>query len=322
MNLRYENPFQMVRLLKGAAISLLTALRLAETVGLGPQSNAMLERATGYSDKSVAQGLALLEEYGLVRRGRTGWLLAGGAVQLPLALPTQAEPGAAAGLPAGPVPPEEHAGEPAPVEPPASESSAGRKHSGAENFRPTSSGSRFQSLDSRENLPQPDSSASETEKFRQVLAELDRNGIRDPARRRLARLPHVTLDLVRYHCATAGTSGQAIYRIENNWPIEERWQRAQELAGVILDADDDAEEDGDEEDEEAYERLLERWEEVKTVLRPAMKNVEFATWVVPLTPVGLEDDTLLVRACNPDGKQFVEGCLARMAGPPRLKVLL
>jgi hypothetical protein len=51
-----------------------------------------------------------------------------------------------------------------------------------------------------------------------LLAALDAGGIREPARSRLARCEHVTVELIEYHTQTA-SAGQAIYRIEHNWPV-------------------------------------------------------------------------------------------------------
>jgi len=53
---------------------------------------------------------------------------------------------------------------------------------------------------------------------------LNDQNIREPARSRLARLAHVTPELIEYHCATAPNSGMAIYRIEHGWPVKPRAQ--------------------------------------------------------------------------------------------------
>lgn len=72
----------LLRSLKGAPASILLALSLCGHALM----NNDLERATGYSDKPIASGLALLELYQLVQdNGPHGWsLTAAAAQQLPL----------------------------------------------------------------------------------------------------------------------------------------------------------------------------------------------------------------------------------------------
>ncbi len=62
----------------------------------------------------------------------------------------------------------------------------------------------------------------ESEKIGLCLAACDECIIREPARSRLASLPHVTPDLIRAHVAAAPNLGTAIYRIEHNWPVDGR----------------------------------------------------------------------------------------------------
>lgn len=55
-----------------------------------------------------------------------------------------------------------------------------------------------------------------------VLAALDAAKIREPKRGELARLPHVTAQLIVAHVATCESLGTAIYRIANDWPAPAR----------------------------------------------------------------------------------------------------
>jgi tRNA U34 5-carboxymethylaminomethyl modifying enzyme MnmG/GidA len=76
-----ENPIQLVKALKGSAISILFAMAIAKQ-NVGAE---WLARITGYSDKPVQDGLLLLEEYELVVRiDRCHWGLTGRAHRLPL----------------------------------------------------------------------------------------------------------------------------------------------------------------------------------------------------------------------------------------------
>lgn len=65
---------QLIRTLKGAAASILLALALtADSL-----ENKDLQLITGYSDKSITAGLALLEFHGLIQRtAELGWTLTG-----------------------------------------------------------------------------------------------------------------------------------------------------------------------------------------------------------------------------------------------------
>jgi hypothetical protein len=81
--------------------------------------------------------------------------------------------------------------------------------------------------------------------MRANLQELDNFGIREPARSRLANKTHVTQELIRYHCETCKSIGQAIYRIEHNWVVPDGWQEPapDDLPDI---AEDDPPRDGEE----------------------------------------------------------------------------
>lgn len=63
-------------------------------------------------------------------------------------------------------------------------------------------------IDAEENPPAPE-----------LLKALDAARIREPKRSVLARLPHVTVELIEGHVATAPNKGLAIYRIEHDWDV-------------------------------------------------------------------------------------------------------
>jgi hypothetical protein len=187
----------MVRTLKGAPLAVFVLLRMAQADGSGPQGAEWLERYSGYSDKPVSQALAFLEEQGLVsRNGRYLWQLSGGVKQFPLSAPVLD----------GPTPP-----------------LGGAKNRVGNIPTPASSGSS-RHIDSKFR---ESTTTSESENLRlpvaldpALLAALDAAGIREPARSRLAALPHVTVELIQYHRANA-PAALAIFRIENNWPVKD-----------------------------------------------------------------------------------------------------
>jgi hypothetical protein len=196
-------PVTMIRLLKGAPLACLVALACARRDGLGPQGGEWLERATGYSDKPVSQALLFLEEQGLIsRNGRYLWQMRGELVQLPLGVDLEA-PGNLGLAPRGL----------GLVNPQSAADSLGL----GDIPTSVSSGSRG-FIDSKVK----ESSSSEAEKLRlneKVIEACNQAGIRDPARKALAQLGHVTPELVEYHARTAGNLGLAIFRIKNDWPI-------------------------------------------------------------------------------------------------------
>jgi hypothetical protein len=65
----------------------------------------------------------------------------------------------------------------------------------------------------------------ESENFGLCLAACDEVGIRKPKREKIARLEHVTPEFIRGHVKMAKAQGfpigTAIFRIENNWELEE-----------------------------------------------------------------------------------------------------
>jgi hypothetical protein len=84
-----DDPLKMVRTLKGAPLSCLFVLHLVNQ----PVTGKFLCRHTGYSDHSITDALALLEDYRLATcdTHRSNWRLTNGARQLPL-MPGLLEP--------------------------------------------------------------------------------------------------------------------------------------------------------------------------------------------------------------------------------------
>lgn len=221
-----------IRMLKGAAISIWALFQMEKR----SLNQDYLRRYSGYSDESVHDGLETLRDADLiVQTGRYEWSLTSGAQQLPLgemALPEPAQPVgepeneriAIQAIEAIPEEPEQEELEteldnPCPVS------------SAIIGPNPLASSSRSLIKDSRENLllARADSSGKSGANSRVAdnLAELARHHIREPARSRLAGLEHVTPELIRGHCE-GKPAGQAIYRIEHNWPVPQAEKKRDE----------------------------------------------------------------------------------------------
>jgi hypothetical protein len=208
-----------VRALKGAPISILFLMLIERT----PLSQEYLRRYTGYSDEAVHDAVQLLKDHDLVVQvGRYEWALTAGARQLPLgATPLEGgeEEGQAAAADHG-------LGEtaPNPTPQPATED--------PEEIRSDISGPGYLASSSRSLNPDQEVNQPLLARARssgksgavppnpEILAVLDEHGVREPARSRLARLAHVTPELIDYHCKTAQNTGLAIYRIEKNWAVK------------------------------------------------------------------------------------------------------
>lgn len=203
--------------LKGAPASVLLLMMIRQE----PLTQEFIRRRTRYGEHAVREALLLLADFGAVNQvGRYTWQLAGQNRQLPLGYQmiepetgTEAEsvedlPGATDDEPVD-----------KPVDNFADEEIRSRlTRSSSRLSRPGSSSSRYLTTDSPDEHLQPLARVCSSPKTRANFAALEAQGIREPARTRLAALDHVTPELVAYHCATANSTGQAIYRIEHNWP--------------------------------------------------------------------------------------------------------
>ncbi|NMC84314.1 MAG: hypothetical protein GYA58_03410 [Anaerolineaceae bacterium] len=214
-----------VRALKGAAASIVL-LFLAER---RPLNQEYMRRFTGYSAENIHDGVMLLADAGmLIQTGRYTWALDDGTYQQ---LPLYAD-GLDAPEPAHAQVDDEQAvididEDTSPDVPDTLYTSVAPK---------IGAGSLASSRDlninhNTENLllasgriSSDFSGADFQDQTSENLAALNRYHIRDPARLRLAGMAHVTPALVEYHCTHSESPGQAIYRIEHNWPvrIEER----------------------------------------------------------------------------------------------------
>jgi hypothetical protein len=189
---------QMIKSLAGAPLTVLVLLMTNRTA----VEQGFIRRHTGFSDHTIHDALELLNDYGYVTQtGRYTWQIADGVQQFPLMVDE---------LPA----PEKTTSDPA-VEESENIQDLGRKIC---DLNPSSSS---RSLTRDLEIESTTTSSDSSQKMRANYLALESQGVREPAKTRLAKLEHVTVELIQYHCASCEQIGQAIYRIEHNWPILE-----------------------------------------------------------------------------------------------------
>lgn len=190
----------MVRMTKGAAASIILLL-IAEPAG-GNQE--WIERYVGYSDKTVSQALMFLIEQGIVtkagNRGEYCYQLATAEKQPPLPVEELATENTE----------EEEINIKEEVE----------EQIESENFRlAVKKKKKIQINQHRDDLLLL-TNPLESEKFRLNFAELQAQGIQDPALSELAGLAHVTPELIKGHCLPDVDLSLAIYRIRKNYAVK------------------------------------------------------------------------------------------------------
>lgn len=282
-----------VRMVKGAAASIILLLMTEPRGG----NQAWLERYTGYTDKPVNQALAFLLENGMIirtgDRGEYAYRLAGNAMQLPLPVDQLVEPSG--------------------TEPTTNEIES-------EIFRLDPLASRFnQNQELEESIKPLARAETEPEIFRLNMQALDKAGIREPARSRLARLDHVTPQLIRYHCGAAPNPGLAIYRIEHRWRVPEGWI--------------DPTPDGEYRDAVPQPSDLEpipgeltiAFEDARNSLAGELSRADYETWVRSIFPAGVDGEILVIGAGNSMAVTWLEMHVKRrfdelMGSPTRFVV--
>lgn len=272
----------IVRALRGAPITVLMLMMIERQ----PLTLGYIRRHTGYTDKVIHDAVMLLQDYGMaVQTGRYTWQIAAGVQQLPLgeALPAPEEIETPSQI-------DEPAADQDVIETAANDLTIlGRNNS---DLNPLASSGFNQILESG-NLLLPDSRAASSEFFRANLRALDEHNIREPARSRLARLAHVTPGTVRYHCGTAKNSGQAIYRIEHNWPAPADW---------VFEQRDEIDPTPDEPVPELSPVSAETqtaWGFALGQLAGELSRADNETWARSAWPAGMDGGTLVVGANNP-----------------------
>jgi hypothetical protein len=223
---------QMVRALAGAPLTVLILLQVNRT----SLTQSYIRRNTGFSDHVVHDALELLHDYGYVTQtGRYTWQLADGVFQLPLmqALPEpEADPA-----------PEtvEEKEECVDIEENPEDENLARILC---DLNPLASSSSLTTRNLESDLTTTRAPSSQI--LRANLEELDNFGIREPARSRVAKKTHVTPELIRYHCGSSKSTGQAIYRIEHNWAVPEDCQHPAAPEIMVDEPEDDPPRDGEE----------------------------------------------------------------------------
>jgi hypothetical protein len=271
--------------LTGAPLTVLLAVSRAPAFGYSAGMQ-WLRLVTGLTDKTITRSAALLEAQKMVVRSGSAWEL-GDAGQAVIAL-------LAGPLPMPPAAPAEagtHAHElaPAPVEPEADRNFfSGETGCSSSGSRSLTTDSRKESLlpplDSRE--PQNEKN-SETARIEQNLALLQHYGIGEPKRTQLARMPEVTPEMIRYHCETTESSGQAVYRIQCHWRAKPA--AVDPFVALAQKIQQESEESGPEEDPPLPEWAAPAWDAALARLSQELGRAEFNTWVNSLRLVDAQE---------------------------------
>jgi len=312
----------MIRGLKGAPIScLVTFIVMRQVMNL-----QALVRTTGYSDKSIADALMVLSDFGLItRNGRNGWQLADGVAQLPLTVLTGEdepetkeviEPADQMTIELSAVEDVSTIDEIAPV-----------TEKSTEIFRTPSLASRsLTSVEQESDLLLDSRADPENLRVNEAYAALEVAGIRDPARSRLAKMPHVTGKLVRYHVQSTQGLGLAIYRIEHNFRIASDWvdSEAPERFATqpLVDYAHEPDDYSADEPVQVSETDLDIWGKALDTIQPAFRAVDFRTWVAPTELQRVEGAKWMAKTCNHFARDWVrehavdqlQAALAGLAG--------
>jgi hypothetical protein len=251
-----------VRMLKGVPLAVVVLLRLAQEDGSGPVNQEWLERYSGYTDKPVSQALRYLLEMGEVTRNDRGMWQLAGETRQ---LPLAAE----------------------------------RLDERVGNIPTHPSSSSSGLIDS---ILDGSTTSHESEIFRLNLAALDAAGIREPARSDLARLAHVTPELVQAHVRECGSLGLAIYRIKNDWKPK---HTPMATRNVI-----EEEEEAAPLPEPAAEVEDAGWRAVMGQLAEECSRGFWDTWVRDVRLVGVDGGVYTVGCVNQYGRDLLEARLS------------
>lgn len=181
-----------IRALKGAPLSVVVLL-MAQTQ---PVSVTYISSMTGYSYKPVEDALLYLQTMGKVSRvGRYGWQIAE-AIQPPLATPDDVID----------------------VTPEVEEITEETELPGVGIFPSPLKKVKLRDTPNSDNLL--NLRGRDLQNF-QVMQNL---GFFGQAAQEVAKLPHVTERMIRYHCATAPNKNLALFRIKKGWRVPDDWR--------------------------------------------------------------------------------------------------
>ena len=208
-----EDPRVLIVALKGLPTSIAALLCQYQQ----PVTQAHLCDMLDSSDKTVSKALHRLQEFQILSHSEEGWSVTANVALLGFS----PQVGATQKIQA-------------PVDKPVEK---GRKFSDPSLSSSTSTSSiKLTSLKLEENLlldldpepepepdPEPETEPDGSEKYRECHAAALEAGISEPKATLLAKLPHISVELIEYHVERALSEGQkiglAIYRIEKNWSI-------------------------------------------------------------------------------------------------------
>jgi len=183
-----------IRALKGAPLSVVVLL-MAQTQ---PVSVTYISSMTGYSYKPVEDALLYLQTMGKVSRvGRYGWQIAE-ATQPPLATPDDVI-----------------------------DLSPEMEETTEETETPGAGVGIFPSPLKKVKLrdtPNSDNLLNLRGRDLQNFQVMQNLGFFGQAAQEVAKLPHVTERMIRYHCATAPNKNLALFRIKKGWRVPDDWR--------------------------------------------------------------------------------------------------
>lgn len=184
-----------IRALKGAPLSVIVLL-MAQTQ---PVSVTYISSMTGYSYKPVEDALLYLQTMGKVSRvGRYGWQIAE-AIQPPL-----------------PATPDD-----------VIDLSPEMEETTEETETPGAGVGIFPSPLKKVKLrdtPNSDNLLNLRGRDLQNFQVMQNLGFFGQAAQEVAKLPHVTERMIRYHCATAPNANLALFRIKKGWRVPDDWR--------------------------------------------------------------------------------------------------
>lgn len=317
----------MVRGLKGAPISVLVLLALQNQ----PVGQEYLQRMSGYSDKIVESALLTLLEFGyVVRLARFEWRIAGPLSQLPLMpdLPEtvdSSDESDTTGTRRNSESEKFRVDEEKVID-----IAGSRNNSESEKFRvdqeimTDSEGTRKNSVSETEKIRVDCSSSSryiysltkelklllldleESEKIRVVqnLQACDEYGITDPAKTKISLLKTTTPELIQYHVENlkdSDTLGAAIFRIEKNWRINQKWLKDHDRNKGRQPLDSETWEQYYADSELSQEPFL----KILEVIKPDYRRSDFETWLKTLQLVEVKENEWTLRAINPFAGKWV-----------------
>ena len=213
-----QDPRLLIIALKGLPTSLVALLRNYPQ----PVTQAHLCDMLNSTDKTMSSALHKLEAFQILSHCSKGWSVTVHIVLLGFSLPEWLQ---VAVEPVKPVKKPVTKGRKISDSSPLTTSSTGIKY--LTNLKPEKNLLPVLDLEPETELkpePEPELRSEDSREFRECRQAALQAGIEEPRASNLAKLPHVSVELIEGHVAAALLEGQkiglGIYRIEHNWPVK------------------------------------------------------------------------------------------------------